>query len=79
MATAKLVFEIYALTPIPEQADVGDGSGDKQGTSETPPKPLRQMEGYQAAFTALEGFYRWHVKWKSDRLSKELAKSRTSP
>ena len=27
MAAAKLGFEIYALTTIPERADVGDGSG----------------------------------------------------
>ena len=26
MAAAKLGFEIYALTTIPERADVGDGS-----------------------------------------------------
>ena len=41
MATVKLGFEISALTTIPERADVGDGSGGEQGTSETPPKPLR--------------------------------------
>ena len=27
MAAANLGFEIYALTTIPERADVGDGSG----------------------------------------------------
>ena len=27
IAAAKLGFEIYALTTIPERADVGDGSG----------------------------------------------------
>ena len=30
MAAAKLGFEIYALTTIPERADVGDGSEDER-------------------------------------------------
>ena len=48
MAAAKLGFEIYVLTTIPERADVGDGSGGERGTSETPPKPLRRREGHRA-------------------------------
>ena len=40
MATSKLGFDIYALTTIPERADVGDGSGGKRGTSETPDLPV---------------------------------------
>ena len=59
MATAKLGFEICALTTIPERADVGDGS----------PKPLRRREGYRAAFNGLEGYYREHVKEKSEGAS----------
>ena len=58
MAAAKLGFEIYALTTIPEQADVGDGSGGERGTSETPPKPFRRMAGYQTAFNGLKSYYR---------------------
>ena len=58
MATAKLGFEIYAITTIPERADVGDGSGGEQGTSETPPEPLRRREGHRTAFKGLEGYYR---------------------
>ena len=54
-AAAKLGFEIYALTTIPERADMGDGSGGEQGTSETPSKPLRRREGHRAAFNGLEG------------------------
>ena len=34
MEAAKLGFEIYALTTIPERADVGDGSGVGMGTLE---------------------------------------------
>ena len=66
MAAAKLEFEIYSLTTIPERADVGDGSGGERGTSETPPKPLRRREGHRAAFNGLEGYYREHVKGKSE-------------
>ena len=40
MAKAKLGLEIYALTTIPERADVGDGSGGERGTSETPDFPV---------------------------------------
>ena len=42
MATAKLGFELCALTTIPERADVGDGPGGERGTSETLPKPFRR-------------------------------------
>ena len=58
MAVAKLGFEIYALTTIPER-----------GTSETPPKPLRRREGHRAAFNGLEGYCREHVKGKSEGAS----------
>ena len=35
MATTKLGFEIYAITTIPERADVGYGSEGELRTSET--------------------------------------------
>ena len=57
------------MTTIPERADMGDGPGGEQGTSETPPKPLRRREGQQAAFNGLEGYYRYHVKRKSEGAS----------
>ena len=65
MAAAKLGLEIYALTTIPERAEMGDGSGGERGTSETPPEPPCQMECGQAAFTALECYYHRHVKGQS--------------
>ena len=40
MAATKLGFEIYALTTVPERADVGDASGGERGTSETPDLPV---------------------------------------
>ena len=40
-----------------------------QGASKTPPKPLRQREGHLAAFNGLEGYYREHVRGKSEGLS----------
>ena len=40
MGTEKLGFKIYALTTVPERADVGDGSGGERGTSETLPNPF---------------------------------------
>ena len=79
MVAAKLGFEIYALTTIPERANVGDWSGGEQGTSETPPKPLRQREGLRAAFNGLEGYYREHVKGKSEGASAERARPQTHP
>ena len=79
MATAKLGFEIYALATIPVRSDVGDGSGGERGTSETPPKPLRRREGHRAAFNGLEGYYREHVKGKSEGVSEERARPRTYP
>ena len=36
MAAAKLGFEIYAFTTIPERADVGDGSEGEQDPAQTP-------------------------------------------
>ena len=76
MAAAKLGFEIHALTTtIPERADVGYG----RGTSETPPKPLRRREGHRAAFIGPEGYYREHVKGKSEGASEERARPRTYP
>ena len=59
MATARLGFELCALTTIPERADVGDGSGGERGTSETPPEPLRRREGRRGATNRLEDYYRW--------------------
>ena len=58
MVTTNLGLEIYALTTIPERADVGDWSGGERGTSETPPKPLRRRVGHRGAFSGLEGYYR---------------------
>ena len=58
IAAAKLGFEIYAFTTIPERADVGDGSWGERGTSETPLKPLRRREGHRTAINGLKGFYR---------------------
>ena len=58
MATAILGFEICALTTVPKRVDVGDGSGDERGTSETPSKPLRRREDHGAAINGLEGYYR---------------------
>ena len=69
MAAAKLGFEIYALTTIPERVDVGDASGGERGASETPPKPVRRREGHRAAFNGLEGYYRERVKGKSEGAS----------
>ena len=40
MATARLGLEIWALTSIPERADVGDGSRGERGTSETLDLPV---------------------------------------
>ena len=36
MATAKLGFEIYALSTILERADVGDGSGGEREPAQIP-------------------------------------------
>ena len=79
MAAAKLGFEIYALTTIPERADVAEGPAGERGTSETPPNPLRRREGHRAAFNGLEGCYREHVKGKSEGASEERARPRTYP
>ena len=57
MAAAKLRLEIYALTTIPERADVGDGSGGERDHAQTV-KPLWRREGHRAAFNGLEGYYR---------------------
>ena len=62
MAAAKLGFEIYAVTTIPERADVGDESEGERRTSETPPKPLRRREGHRAAFNGLESYYSTRLK-----------------
>ena len=69
-----LGFGICALTTIPERADVGDGSGGERGTSEPnpkerAPKPLRRREGHWLAFNGLEGYYREHMKGKSEGTS----------
>ena len=69
MVAAISELEICTLTTIPERADVGDGSGGERGTSETPPKPLRRREGHQAAINGFEGYYREHVKGKSEGTS----------
>ena len=58
MVSARLAFEVCPLATIPERTDVGDGPTGERGTSETPPKPLRQREGHQAAINGLEGYYR---------------------
>ena len=79
MAAAKLGFEIYALTTIPERAYGGDESGGERGTSSPPPKPIRRREGHQAAFNGLEGYYREHVKGKSEGASEERARPCTYP
>ena len=44
---------IWLLTTITEPADVGDWPGSERGNRETPPKPLRRMEGYRAAINGL--------------------------
>ena len=79
MAAAKLGFEIYALITIAERADVGDASGGERGTSETQPKALRRRAGHRAAFNRLEGYYREHVKEKSEGAREERARHRTYP
>ena len=58
IATERSVFGLCALTTIPERTNVGDGPGGEQGTSVTPPKPLRRREGHRAANNGLEGYYR---------------------
>ena len=40
MAKAKLGLEIYALTTIPERADVGDGSGASEERARPRPNPF---------------------------------------
>ena len=74
MAKAKLGLEICALTTIPERNDVGDRSGGERGKNETQPKTLRREEGQRAAFNGLEGYYRQHVKGKSEEASEERAR-----
>ena len=79
MAAAKLGFEIYALTTIPERADVGDGPGRERGKSETPPKSLRRREGQREVISGLKGYCREHVKGKSKGASEERARPRPNP
>ena len=48
-----------------------DGLGGEREASEIPPKPLRRRESHRVAINGLKGYYREHVKGKSEGASEE--------